>query len=257
MSDYDQIGVGYPRTRQGDPRIAAAVEDALGDARTLVNVGAGTGSYEPADREVTAVEPSQAMVAQRPPGAAPAVLARAEHLPFPDDAFDAALASMTVHHWDDVALGLAEMRRVARDRIVILTWDPEVSYDSWLTREYLPGLRDVDLLEFVSPRELAGMLGGAEVRPVPIPADCGDGFIEARWARPEAYLDPVVRDGCSGLRAMDPEALTAGMERLEADLRSGAWDERHAHLRGESERDMGYRLVVGKLEEEARTRAER
>ncbi len=247
MSDYDQIGEGYARTRRPDPRIAAEVNRALGDARTVVNVGAGTGSYEPAEREVTAVEPSQAMLDQRPADAAPAVLASAERLPFPDDSFDAALASMTVHHWDDVPHGLAEMRRVARDRIVILTWDPEVSYDSWLTREYLPGLREIDLFNFVSPRELAQMLAGADVRPVPIPADCRDGFIEAWWARPEAYLEPVVRDGCSGLRAMDPDEMAAGMERLEADLRTGAWDERHGHLRTESEHDMGYRLVVAEL----------
>lgn len=244
---YDTIGQGYARTRQPDPRLAAAIEDALDEARTVVNVGAGTGSYEPVDREVTAVEPSQAMIEQRPQGAARAIRAAAEALPFADCSFDAAMAVMTIHHWEDVPGGVAELSRVARDRVVVFTWDPGVAHESWLTQEYLPQLRDVDLFRFPSPQELADLLGGAETRTVPIPANCRDGFIEAWWARPEAYLAPVVREGCSGMLAMDQDALAAGMERLEADLRTGAWDARHGHLRTESDRDMGYRLVVSEL----------
>jgi len=241
---YDHIGHGYARTRAADPRIAAVIDRALGDARAVVNVGAGAGSYEPAGREVTAVEPSQAMIDQRPPGAAPAVRAAAEALPFADDSFDAALAVMTVHHWDDLDRGLAEMRRVARGRIVIFTWDPEVAAESWLTAEYLPELRELDVFRFDPPARLAERLGGATVTPVPIPADCRDGFIEAFWARPEAYLDPVVRQGMSGMRAMDQAVVSRAMARLEADLRSGAWDRRHGHLRRRAEMEMGYRLVL-------------
>ncbi len=244
MALYDHIGHGYTRTRGADERIAKAIREALGDARTLVNVGAGAGSYEPGDLDVTAVEPSQAMIDQRPTGAAPCVRAAAEALPFADDDFDAALAAMTVHHWDDVDSGLAEMRRVARRSVIILTWDPGVSAAWWLTAEYLPELRELDLFRFDPPARLAERLGGAEIVPVPIPADCRDGFIEAFWARPEAYLDPVVREGMSGMRALDQAVVGRAMARLEADLHSGSWDERHGHLRERSELDLGYRLIV-------------
>jgi SAM-dependent methyltransferase len=210
----------------------------------VVNVGAGTGSYEPADREVTAVEPSQAMIDQRPPGSAPCVRAAAEALPFGDGSFDAALAVMTVHHWDDLDRGLAELARVARDRIVILTWDPGVAAESWLTAEYLPELRELDVFRFASPATLAERLGGAEVIPVPIPADCRDGFIEAFWARPEAYLDPTVRQGMSGMRAMDPVVVERAMARLAADLAGGDWDRRHGDLRERAEMELGYRLLL-------------
>ena len=155
---------------------------------------------------------------------------------------------MTVHHWDDVDRGLAELRRVARDRVVVLTWDPEVAAESWLTAEYLPELRELDLFRFDSPAALAGRLGGdVTVRAVPIPADCRDGFIEAFWARPEAYLDPVVRDGMSGMRAMDQQVVARAMARLEADLRSGEWDRRHGDLRRRAEMELGYRLVLAEL----------
>jgi SAM-dependent methyltransferase len=240
---YDRIGHGYARTREADPRIARAIREELGDARTVVNVGAGAGSYEPSDLEVTAVEPAQAMIDQRPPGAAPAVQAPAEELPFGDDSFDAALASMTIHHWDDLDRGLAELRRVARRRIVIFTWDPEVAAESWLTADYLPELRELDLFRFEPPAALAERIGAAAVREVPVPADCRDGFIEAFWARPEAYLDPVVRAGMSGMRAMDQDVVDAALARLAADLESGAWDRRHGHLRDQTELDLGYRLV--------------
>ena len=241
---YDEIGDGYPRTRRADPRIAALIDDALGDARTVVNVGAGTGSYEPAGLEVTAVEPSAAMIAQRPPGAAPAVQGSAEALPFGDDAFDAALAAMTLHHWDDIPRGLAELRRVATDRIVIFTWDPAMAGTQWLTVEYLPELAEIDVFRFPSPAEIAAALAGAEVIRVPIPHDCHDGFIEAFWARPEAYLDPEVLAGMSGMRMLDPVVRERGVARLRADLESGAWERRHGHLRELDELDLGYRLVV-------------
>ena len=244
---YDRIGHGYPATRRADPRIAAAILDALGDARTVVNVGAGTGNYEPAGREVLAVEPSAAMIAQRPAGAAPCLQASAEDLPLEDGSFDAATALMTVHHWSDLGAGLAELRRVARSRIVIFTWDAAPAAVSWLSREYLPELGELDLFRFPSPGELAESLGGAEVRTIPIPRDCQDGFIEAFWARPEAYLDPAVRAGMSGMRALAPEVVERGIGRLRADLESGEWDRRHGRLRELAELDLGYRLVVSAL----------
>jgi SAM-dependent methyltransferase len=243
---YDEIGPGYPATRRADPRIAAAIERALGEARTIVNVGAGTGNYEPTDREVTAVEPSAAMIVQRPPGAAPCVQAGAEELPFSDDAFDAAMAVMTIHHWHDLGRGLAELRRVARDRVVVFTWDPAVAGTLWLAAEYLPEFAEVETLRFPPPREVADALGGGEVLSVPIPADCHDGFIEAFWARPEAYLDPAVRAGMSGMAALEPDVVQRGISRLRADLESGAWDRRHGHLRQRESLELGYRLVVAR-----------
>ncbi len=244
---YDRIGPGYEATRRADPRIAAAILDALGPARSVVNVGAGTGNYEPSDREVLAVEPSAAMIAQRPPGAAPCVQGSAEHLPLEDASFDAATALMTVHHWTDLDAGLAELRRVARSRIVIFTWDGTPGALSWLANDYLPELGEIDLFRFPSPVELAEALGGAEVRRIPIPSDCHDGFIEAFWARPEAYLDARVRAGMSGMRALDPSVLERGIGRLREDLASGEWDRRHGHLRRLAELDLGYRLVVAEL----------
>jgi len=243
---YDRIGDGYPTTRRPDPRIAAAIEEALGNARTVLNVGAGTGSYEPPGREVTAVEPSAAMIAQRPPDAAPAVQGVAEDLPFPDGSFDAAMAVMTLHHWSDVPAGLAELRRVARERSLIFTWDPALAGESWLGTEYLPELVELDVFRFPKPDEIAIALGGAEVTPIPIPRDCQDGFIEAWWARPEAYLDPTVRAGCSGFRQLDAATVERSMARLAADLGSGEWERRHGDLRELAELDLGYRLVVSR-----------
>jgi SAM-dependent methyltransferase len=236
---YDRIGTTYTATRRADPRIAAAIDRALGDARTVVNVGAGAGAYEPADREVTAVEPSEAMIAQRPAGAAPVVRARAEALPFADDRFDAAMAVLSDHHWSDRAAGLRELRRVAR-RAVVFTWDRAAAYDSWLVRDYLPELGRVTE-RTMSIEEIAAHLGGARIEPVPITHDCADGFLHAFWRRPEAYLDPAVRANISVFSLRD---FGAGIERLAADLRSGAWHERNAHLLELEELDLGYRLLV-------------
>ena len=187
-SVYDTIGRGYARQRRPDPRIAAHVTAALGGARSVLNVGAGAGSYEPPDRRVVAVEPSGVMLAQRPPGAAPAVQARAEALPFPDRAFDATMAVLTLHHWADRARGLAECARVARERVVLLTWDPAAS-GFWLTKEYFPAFIEADRRAFPCIASYAGAFGpGARVHvpAVPVPRDCVDGFLGAYWARPEA-----------------------------------------------------------------------
>ena len=240
MTLYDSIGRTYTSTRRPDPRIAMAIHAALGDARTVVNVGAGAGAYEPADREVTAVEPSATMIAQRPPGAAPVVQASAEALPFADGEFDAALGVLTDHHWSDRERGLREMRRVAR-RVVLFTWDRRAVWDFWLVSDYLAEFGDA-VEGGMGIEEIADAVGASRIEPVPVPADCIDGFMGAYWRRPEAYLDPVVRANISVFSQVDASASIA---RLEADLRSGAWHARHGHLLGLDELDLGYRLLVG------------
>ncbi len=239
---YDAIGRTYTATRRTDPRIAARIWAALGDARTVVNVGAGAGSYEPPDRDVTAVEPSAVMIAQRPAGAAPALQATAEALPFADASFDAAMAVLTLHHWDDWRAGCAELRRVARERVVVLSWDPTYRRRMWLGPEYFDDLVDPDVERFPSLAEQAAALD-AEVEVVPVPWDCRDGFHGAFWRRPEAYLDPAVRAGISSLAKREAE-LAGGLARLRADLDSGAWARRHADLLAREELDLGYRLLV-------------
>jgi SAM-dependent methyltransferase len=244
---YDAIGRTYTATRGTDPRIAARIWDALGDARTVVNVGAGTGSYEPPDRDVTAVEPSAVMIAQRPPGAAPAVQASAEALPFEDASFDAAMAVLTIHHWSDFPAGAAELRRVARDRVVVFSWDPAYVGRMWLGPEYFPPEHaQQDVADFPSLAEQAAAFGEAAVEVVPIPWDCRDGFFSAFWRRPEAYLDPAVRAGISTLAKRSDDELADGLARLRADLDSGAWARRHADLLERDELDLGYRLLVGR-----------
>ncbi len=237
---YDAIGHGYAPHRRPDPRIAAAVRAALGDGGPVLNVGAGAGSYEPADRTVVAVEPSRAMIAQRA-SRAPVVRAAAGDLPFRDGAFAAALAILTVHHWPDRTRGLAELARVARDRVAILTWDP-TSTGFWLVDDYFPELVAIDRRIFPTLEELRAPLGDVEVRPLPIPHDCADGFLGAYWRRPAAYLDPDVRRAISTFAKLgDP---TAGLSRLRQDLADGTWHQRHAGLLDAEELDLGYRLVV-------------
>lgn len=243
---YDAIGQTYARKRQPDPRIAARLADALGHARTVLNVGAGSGSYEPADRQVVAVEPSAVMVAQRPAGAAPAVRARAEALPFAERSFDAVQAILTLHHWTDRPRGLAECARVARERVVLLTWDPDADA-FWLVREYLPVLAEADRRQF--PRmtayaEAFGPHARVEIAAVPVPRDCVDGFFGAYWARPDAYLDPAVR---AGISSFSLPGCDEGLERLRRDLASGAWHARHGELLQVDALDLGYRLVVAHL----------
>jgi SAM-dependent methyltransferase len=237
----DRIGTGYSARRRPDPRIAAAIVNALGPASSVVNVGAGAGSYEPADRSVVAVEPSPEMIRQRPPGRTPVVQASATALPFRDDAFDAALAVLTVHHWPDRPRGLAELRRVARQRVVILTWDPATS-GFWLVDDYFPSLVAIDREIFPSRDELRSALGAITIRPLPIPHDCVDGFLGAYWRRPHAYLDPAIRGAISTFsKTGDPEPALA---RLRSDLADGTWERRHADLLERADLDLGYRLIV-------------
>jgi SAM-dependent methyltransferase len=244
MSTYDSIGVGYAKHRRPDARIGRVLRDALGDARSVVNVGAGAGSYEPDDVAVTAVEPSWQMLGQRERSAGPAVRAMAERLPFADKSFDAGLAVLTVHHWQDARTGVREMARVARGRLVILTWDPGHA-GFWLTRDYFPELMEQDRGHFPTIRDLEAWLGGAEVTPVPVPADCTDGFLGAYWKRPAAYLNPEIRRSISTFSRMGD--LTTGLARLQSDLREGVWFERNQALLDREEMDLGYMLLVANL----------
>jgi hypothetical protein len=242
--DYEAYGHGYAVQRRGDPRIADAIHAALGSARTVLNVGAGTGSYEPEDRHVVAVEPSAAMRAQRPAERVPAINATAEDLPFDAGVFDAAMATVTVHQWSDLSQGLAELRRVTRGPIVILTFDPDTLDRFWLA-DYAPEVIAAERRRQPPIRELVSRLGSAtEVRSIPVPADCLDGFKEAYYARPECFLDEAVRRSQSSWSFVEPAVQARALARLNADLASGAWDERYGALRTQPELDGSLRLVV-------------
>lgn len=243
---YDTIGRGYARHRRADPRFERRIHGAIfdGPARvtTVVNVGAGTGSYEPREVAVVAVEPSAEMVAQRAPGSAPVVRGGAEHLPFPDRSFDVALAVLTVHHWTDLDAGCAELRRVA-GRAVVLAFEPIVGHDFWLL-DYVP---EIGPLDATAPSivDVAAALGGVtRIEPLPVPHDCDDGFLGAYWRRPEVYLDRATRAGMSGFARLDQRVVDRGIERLRTDLDAGVWHERHADLLELQEVDLGYRLLV-------------
>ena len=237
---YDIIGLNYAELRKPDPRIAAAIQQALGEAETVLNVGAGTGSYEPVDRLVTAVEPSREMIRQRSSSAAQAIQASAEQLPFDDDAFDAAMAILTVHHWPDKEAGLREMRRVTRGRIVLLTFDP--SHRPWLT-DYLPELVRLDEAHLPAMSDYERWLGPVQITPLLVPHDCSDGFLYAYWRRPGAYLDPRIRSGSSSFWAMG-NSVESGLERLRRELQTGEWERRYAELLTRDAYDAGYRIVV-------------
>jgi SAM-dependent methyltransferase len=243
--DYEQRGQGYARNRRTDPRIAARIHAALGDARTVLNVGAGAGSYEPGDRWVLAVEPSAAMRAQRPPGAAPALAARAEALPFDDDSFDAAMACVTIHHWEPASKGLAELRRVARGPVVVFTFELDALPD-W-QQEFLREGLVIERPRFPAIDDVARWLGGSpRVERIPTPADCMDGFFEAFWNRPEALLDPQIRASQSMWTLLEPGVEERIVERLRAALASGEWDAQHGHLRELDSFDGALRLVISR-----------
>jgi SAM-dependent methyltransferase len=239
---YDTIGVGYATYRQPDPRIGAQIWAAIGDAERIVNVGAGTGSYEDPTRTMVAVEPSEVMMHQRGPHAAPVVRASAEHLPFPDHSFDVALALMTIHHWQDVRAGLAELRRVA-PRQVVFTFDPQQHDALWLFHEYVTAAIDLDITS--APLDLVvDALRVERVEVVRTPADCTDGFGSAYWRRPEMYLDPAARANISVLARLPEDQVAPGLARLRQDLDSGAWHKAHAALLAQDSIDAGLRLVI-------------
>lgn len=237
---YDIIGVDYANLRRPDPRISARIRHALGSADHVLNVGAGAGSYEPEDCVVTALEPSREMIRQRPAGKAMVVRARAENLPFADRSFDASMAILTIHHWRDQAKGLHEMRRVTRDRIVILTYD--ATFRNFWLADYLPGLVQLDEAQMPPMDFYARALGPVTIHPVPIPHDCEDGFLCAYWRRPRAYLDAKIRAAMSSFWALGD--VSGALAALADDLESGAWEQRYGHLMSEAERDFGYRLIV-------------
>lgn len=243
MEIYDRIGTDYASTRGPDPRWVAQIHAKLEGSRTLVNVGAGTGSYEPDFLSVVALEPSEVMIDQRPSNAAPVVQGVAEHLPFKDAAFDVAFAVLTVHHWRDPVLGLAEMRRVARKQIVV-TWDPAVFRQQfWFVRDYLPqaAARENALATLAT---ISSLLPSATIETMRVPANCTDGFFGAYWRRPRAYLDQMVRNAISGLALLDSKIVDGAIERLRYDLASGRWMAMYAPLLRLNEIDLGYRLVV-------------
>lgn len=242
--DYGAFGTGYSRFRQPDPRIAAHINEALGPARTVLNVGAGAGSYEPTDREITAVEPSSSMRAQRPPHLPRAIDATAERLPFQDRHFDASMATFTVHQWSDLRAGLVEMRRVTRGPVLILSCDPEALDRFWL-HAYAPEVTAVEASRYPRITDIVSALGGQpKVRNVPIPLDCRDGFNEAYYGRPERLLDKDARLACSGWSFVDPAAVHHFEVTLSHDLADGTWDRRYGHLRNQPEFDGPLRLIV-------------
>jgi SAM-dependent methyltransferase len=237
---YDTIGLNYAQLRKPDQRIAAMIEGKIGDARTIINVGAGTGSYEPKGRNVVAVEPSKVMIDQRPVDSAPVTQASAEDLPFQDKCFDVSLAILTVHHWTDLSKGLSEMKRVSEKQI-IFTWDPSHA-GFWLTQFYFPEILEIDKTCFPSFNYLEGILGPLEIETVAIPKDCTDGFGSAYWSRPEAYLSEEVRRSISTFNKL--KDVHKGLKKLEDDLKTGRWDQQFGHLREMESLDLGLNILT-------------
>lgn len=246
MTRYDTIGHGYSQTRREDPRFRAQIHAALGNARTVVNVGAGTGAYEPPNRYVIAIEPSDVMAAQRSRDLAPAIRASAGSIPLRDRSVDASMAVLSVHHWDEEReQGVRELRRVARGVVVILTYDAIVSGAMWLMADYLPEVAALDLRIFPPPEQLAEWLGGdVRISKLPIPRDTPDWMLGSFWAHPERVLDPNARAATSGFARMSADVVDRVVADVSRDLASGLWDRRHGHLRNLDELDVGLRLVV-------------
>jgi SAM-dependent methyltransferase len=244
---YDALGHGYGSIRRPDPRLAKQIWSALGNAGSVVNVGAGTGSYEPEDRLVIAVEPSAVMIAQRPARLSRAIQAQAEALPFADGTFDAAMAVLSMQHWDDLEQGLSEMLRVARRRLVLVTMDVEILSQLWVVRDYVPETIETHARGFPRIDCLLDSLPAASAEPLLVPNDCTDGFMAAYWSRPESYLDPRIRGGTSVWGQLPPSVAHRALRRLRADMRSGDWDRRYGQLRRRSLLDVGLRLVRAEL----------
>ena len=241
---YDRIGTSYRQTRREDPRLAQRIVEVLGHSESVLNVGAGTGSYEPRDRAVVAVEPAITMIRQRPFGAAPTVRAIAEALPFRDNAFVAGLAILTIHHWQDWKEGLKELTRVVSERVVMLTWDPE-SEGFWLVQDYFPEFIEADRKRLPTMAALRPFFGQLEILPVPIPHDCCDGFLGAYWRRPSEYLREEVRGGISSFANLSD---STALKRLADDLQSGRWQQLYGEVLAKEELDIGYRLLLGRPE---------
>lgn len=243
-STYDRIGIGYRAIRGTDPVLATSIWAALGEARTVLNVGAGTGSYEPADRWVLAVEPSAVMITQRSPDAAPVIQATAEDLPLANQTLDAAMAILTVHHWPNLEAGLGELTRVVRDRIVIVTMDVDAIAQLWIVQDYLPELLGQHAARFPTVERLCELLPNAKSEVLPVPRECEDGFMAAFWARPEAYLDPAARLATSPWHDLPEPVVDRALEPLRKDLDSGDWQRRYGSLLTLDELDVGLRLIT-------------
>jgi SAM-dependent methyltransferase len=240
---YNAIGGNYSLHRKTDPTIYSLIQKSLAMCETILNVGAGTGCYEPPNCTL-ALEPSPTMVAQRPKGSAPCIMGVAENLPLLDQSFDGSLACLTIHHWSDLAAGLAEMCRVTRKRVVLLTWSPQLSPEFWLTRDYMPEIVDVYKPRLPTIEELQRILGDIDVQPVLIPEDCQDAFVGAFWKRPAAFLDPLIQQANSAMAQLDAEVLSRGIDRLRNDLQSGRWSIRNSELQDLTALDVGIRLVI-------------
>lgn len=242
-ADYDQVGKHYSVFRHPDRRIARLIHEPLLQAKTLINIGAGTGSYEPEGKTITAVDPSATMLNQRPNNPdVTAIQAYAEHLPFEDNAFDGAMAILTLHHWQDWKKGLMEAKRVTRGKVVLLTWFGMP--DGFWLYEYFSELAHIDKGLFPGPEDIASVLGKIDILDVPIPRDCTDGFLCAYWARPERYLDEQVRSAISTFSRISQASISEGVSKLSDALANGSWHKKYQHLLASSEQDYGYRLVV-------------
>lgn len=244
---YDTMGRGYRAVRHPDPRLASQIACALGGSQTVVNVGAGAGSYEPVDRWVLAVEPSSVMIAQRPPGAAPVLHCAVEDLPLADRTVDAAMAILTVHHWPDVEAGLRQLLRVVRRRIVIVTMDVPVLARLWIIEDYLPELLGQHTARFPSIMRLCEILPNSAAQVLSVPRDCTDGFLAALWARPHALLDPATRAATSPWYDLPAATVQAALTRLQRDLQDGTWQQRYGDLLERSELDVGLRLITSRI----------
>lgn len=244
---YDRIGLNYSEVRRSDARFEAAIWRALGNAKSVVNVGAGAGSYEPPDLDVIAVEPSPVMIAQRPRSAARAIVGVAEQLPLADKSIDAAMAVLSIQHWQDVDRGLGELLRVARRAIVLVTIDVDVLADLWLVRDYLPEALEYHARAFPTIDHLLSVLPCAKAEVLAVPCDCADGFLAALWGKPEAHLDPRVRRASSVWHQLPAAVVDRALERLRRDLDSGRWDERYGELRSRRTMDVGLRIVRAEL----------
>lgn len=243
---YDAIGHGYEPVRRPDPRIASRITEALGDVRTVLNIGAGTGSYEPSDRWVLAVEPSMVMIQQRPQGSAPVLQASAETLTLADKTVDAAMGVLTIHHWNDLERGIQQLVRVARERIVIVTMDVPTLAELWIVKDYFPDFVGKHTDRFPSMEKLCGLLPNATAEVLPVPHDCTDCFTGAMWARPQDLLDPVIQAASSTWRDLSPEAMNSGLSRLQHDLENGTWTQRYGHLLQNDTLDVGLRIVTSR-----------
>jgi SAM-dependent methyltransferase len=246
IQDYNRQAQNYGQIRQEDRRIQAVIDLALGCARTVLNIGAGTGSYEPKDRYVLALEPSLTMRAQRRSGMAPAMIGTASEIPFDDDTFDASMAMLTVHHWPDLAKGLGEMARVTAGPRIVMSFDPDAHTDFWMF-DYVPEMAVVERARYPAISKIVEGLGGVvEVLTLPVARDCTDRFQVALYARPEEFLIEAVRRSQSAWNFLEAGVEARFVQQLGHDLETGVWDVKYGHLRHQDTIDCQLRLIVSR-----------